>query len=202
MQEIVDGIFTWPRFSEPHGYNFNGYWVRHPGGNLCVDPVQPTAADLDAIAASGVATIVLTNRNHARAANVLRSRTGARTLIHPEDATHARGQGTDIDGDLHIGAKVGPFAIVAAAGKSPGEVALHWHERRILMVGDAVIGNPPGRCSLLREQVMDDPPRLRRSVAALLGLDFDALLVGDGVSILAGAKARLEELVRGFPAAS
>jgi len=202
MQEIVSGIVTWPWFSEPHGYNFNGYFVRHPAGNLCIDPVQPPAADLDEIAASGVATIVLTNRNHARAANVLRSRTGARTLIHADDAPHARRQGTDIDGYLDVGARVGPFTIVAAAGKSPGEVALHWPERRILMVGDAVIGNPPGRCSLLREQVMDDPPRLRRSVAALLELDFDTLLVGDGVPILAGARARLEELVRGFPAAS
>jgi glyoxylase-like metal-dependent hydrolase (beta-lactamase superfamily II) len=202
MQEIVADIFTWPWFSEPHGYNFNGHFVRHPAGNLCIDPVQPPAADLDEIATSGVATILLTNRNHARAANVLRSRTGARTLIHSDDAAHARSQGTDIDGNFEVGAKVGPFTIVAAAGKSPGEVALHWPERRILMVGDVVIGNPPGRCSLLREQVMDDPPRLRRSVAALLALDFDVLLVGDGESILAGAKARLQELVRGFPVAS
>ena len=200
MQEIVTDVFTWPWFSEPHGYNFNGHFVRHPAGNLCIDPVQPTAADLDEIAKAGVATILLTNRNHARAANVVRSRTGARTLIHPDDAAHARGQETDVDGSLAVGARVGPFTIVAAAGKSPGEVALHWPERRILMVGDAVIGNPPGRCSLLREKVMDDPPRLRRSVAALLDLDFDVLLVGDGVSILAGARQRLQELVDGFPA--
>ena len=200
MQEIVPDVFTWPWFSEPHGYNFNGHFVRHSAGNLCIDPVQPQAADLDEIVAAGVATILLTNRNHARAANVLRSRTGARTLIHPDDAAHAGGQGTDIDGDLEVGAKVGPFTIVAAAGKSPGEVALHWPERRILMVGDAVIGNPPGRCSLLREKVMDDPSRLRRSVAALLDLDFDVLLVGDGVSILTGGKRRLAELVEGFVA--
>ncbi len=29
MREIVSGIFTWPWFSEPHGYNFNGHLVRH-----------------------------------------------------------------------------------------------------------------------------------------------------------------------------
>jgi glyoxylase-like metal-dependent hydrolase (beta-lactamase superfamily II) len=85
-------------------------------------------------------------------------------------------------------------------GKSPGEVALHWAQRRILIVGDAVIGNPPGRCGLLREQVMDDPPRLRDSVRRLLDRDFDTLLVGDGAPILAGARARLQELVAGFPA--
>ncbi|MDE2359580.1 MAG: MBL fold metallo-hydrolase [Betaproteobacteria bacterium] len=200
MQEIVPDVFTWSWFSEPHGYNFNGHFVRHPAGNLCIDPVQPPAADLDEIVAAGVATILLTNRNHARAANILRSRTGARTLIHRDDAAHARDRGTDIDGYLEVGTKVGPFTVVAAAGKSPGEVALHWPERRTLIVGDAVIGNPPGRCSLLREKVMDDPPRLRRSIAALLNLDFDVLLVGDGISILADARRRVAELVEGASA--
>jgi len=78
-------------------------------------------------------------------------------------------------------------------------VALHWPERRLLIVGDAVVGNPPGKCGLLREQVMDDPAALRRSVVKLLDLDFDSILMGDGVSILAGAKERLHELVPRFP---
>jgi len=95
---------------------------------------------------------------------------------------------------------IGPLVVVGAPGKSPGEVALHWSERRLLIVGDAVIGNPPGCCGLLREQVMDDPHRLRQSVRRLLDLDFDTLLVGDGQPILEGAKARLEELVATFPA--
>ena len=67
-----------------------------------------------------------------------------------------------------------------------------------MIVGDAVIGNPPGQLSLLRERVMDDPARLRRSVAQLLSLDFDTILVGDGVSVIGGAKQRLRELVASF----
>ena len=98
-----------------------------------------------------------------------------------------------------MGERIGPFLVIGVPGKSPGEVALHWPERRILIVGDAVIGNPPGRCGLLREKVMDDPPRLRQSVRKLLALDFDTLLVGDGTPILKGAKERLEELVQAFP---
>ena len=84
------------------------------------------------------------------------------------------------------------------AGKSPGEIALYWDERKILIVGDAVIGNPPGACALLPERVMDDPARLRGSVRELLALDFDILLFGDGVAILEDAKARLQELVETF----
>lgn len=198
MREIVPDILTWSRLSEPHGYDFNGYLIRHPDGNLCIDPVLPDEADLDAIARDGVAKILLTNRNHSRASNAIRERTRAPILIHPADAAHAREQGTTIDGELHAGEKIGPLVVVGAAGKSPGEVVLHWPERRLLFVGDAVIGNPPGRCALLRDKVMDDPPQLRRSVIALLGLEFDALLFGDGTPILHDAKPRLTELVQTF----
>ena len=54
MREILNGIFTWPWFSEPHGYNFNGHLILHSSGNLCIDPVEPTAADLEEIARLGV----------------------------------------------------------------------------------------------------------------------------------------------------
>ena len=200
MQEILSGIYTWPWFSEPHGYNFNGYLILHTDGNLCIDPVEPGEEDLEELARRGVARVLLTNRNHSRAVNKIRARTGARAAIHPADAPHARSQGALLDDDLRLGMKVGPLVVVGAPGKSPGEVALHWPDRKILIAGDAVIGNPPGRLGLLPEKVMDDPARLRQSVEALLVLDFDALLTGDGVPVLKNAKARLQELVAGFPA--
>ncbi len=199
MREIVSDILTWPWFSEPHGYNFNGHLVRDPGGNIRIDPVEPTEDDMDALVREGVAWITLTNRNHSRAANRVRASTGARTVIHADDADHARSQGTELDDGLEIGATVGPLEVVDASGKSPGEVALLWRERGILIVGDAVIGNPPGQCGLLPERVMDDPARLRSNLRKLLDLDFDILLVGDGEAILQNAKARLKELVETFP---
>ena len=199
MREVVSGIYTWPWFSEPHGYNFNGHLILHAGGNLCIDPVEPAEEDLNEIARHGVARILLTNRNHSRAANKVRARTGARTAIHPADAPHARSQSTELDDELRIREKIGPLTVVGVPGKSPGEVALHWPERNILIVGDAVVGDPPGRCKLLPEKVVDDPARLRESVKSLLSLDFDILLPGDGAPILQGAKERLRELVNTFP---
>ena len=199
MQEIVPDIYTWAWFSEPHGYNFNGHLVRHPAGNLCIDPVPPDSADVAEIERMGVTRILLTNRNHSRAANMVRARTAAKTLIHRHDAAHAKSQGAEIDGELNVGESVGPLTIVAVPGKSPGEVALFWPERRLLIVGDAVIGNPPGQCGLLRETVMDDPARLKASVHKLLDLEFDTLLFGDRVSIVHDAKTRLKDLVATFP---
>lgn len=200
MQEILSDIFSWPWFSEPHGYNFNGHLIRHAEGNLCVDPVEPDEQVAKEIAGLGVARILLTNRNHSRAANRVRKLTGARTAINPDDTSHARSQGTKLDDELCSGAKIGPLDVIGVPGKSPGEVALHWPDRRLLLVGDVVIGNPPGHCGLLHEGVMDNPSRLRESVRKLLELDFDTLLVGDGEAILQGAKDRLKELVETFPA--
>jgi glyoxylase-like metal-dependent hydrolase (beta-lactamase superfamily II) len=198
MREIVPGIFTWSWFSEPHGYDFNGYFLEWPEGNLCIDPVDAPPEVIAELARRGVAHVLITNRNHVRDANRVRSRTGARTAIHPADAGYARGQQAEIDAELLVGASVGPLTVIGVPGKSPGEVALHWPARRILFVGDVIVGKPPGACSVLRDKVMDDPARLRASVRALLAVDFDVLLVGDGVPILSGAKERVRDLVETF----
>jgi glyoxylase-like metal-dependent hydrolase (beta-lactamase superfamily II) len=161
--------------------------------------VEPTENDLAELAGYGVARILLTNRNHSRAANKVRARTGARTAIHAADAAHARSEGAELDDELQIGEKIGQLSVIGADGKSSGEVVLHWPERKILIVGDVVVGDPPGRCKLLSEKVVDDLPRLRESVRSLLSLDFDILLPGDGEPILQSAKERLGELVNTFP---
>ncbi len=199
MREFLPGVLIWSWFSEPHGYDFHGTLLLNAEGNLCVDPVDPSEEVLDRLAKEGVAQILITNRNHTRAANRVRERTGARVAIHPADADYARDQGTRIDAELAVGESVGPFTIVGAPGKSPGEAVLHDAARRLLVVGDAVIGNPPGRLSLLRERVMEDPARLHASVRSFLELDFDVLLVGDGAPIRNGGRGRLRELVASFP---
>jgi glyoxylase-like metal-dependent hydrolase (beta-lactamase superfamily II) len=194
MKEILPGILTWPWFSERHGYDFNGYLVRDSPGNVCIDPVEMTDAVLDELAGEGVAIIALTNRNHFRASMKVRTRTGAKVLIHPADAAFAREKGVIVDGELADGGHVGPFTVVGAPGKSPGEVALHWPARRLLIIGDACVGKPPGSCALLPAAAIDDLPLLRESLHKLSLLDFDALLLGDGASILTGGRAALTTL--------
>ena len=198
METILGDVLTWSWFSEPHGYNFNSLLISDPEGNLCIDPVEPNDEVMSELVHRGVSRILLTNRNHVRAANRIRERTGARSYIHPEDAAYAKAQGAVLDGEIHEGERISALKVIGVSGKSPGEVAFLWPERRALIVGDAVVGNPPGQLSILRERVMDDPARLRRSVQQLLALDFDTILVGDGVSVVGGAKQRLRELVDSF----
>src|SRR5438552_1970235 len=199
MREILPGILTWPWFSERQGYDFNGYLFRLPGGNLCVDPVEMEEEVLGEIAEAGVARIVLTNRNHFRASMKVKERTGAPIAIHPSDAAFARDRGTRVDEELQPGDQLGPLTIVAVSGKSPGEVALHWPDRRMLLIGDACVGKPPGQCALLPDPVIDDKARLMASLRALTELEFDVLLLADGAPILAGGRAALRRLVESFP---
>ena len=199
MREILPGVLTWPWFSERHGYDFNGYLLRLPGGNLCVDPVEMPREVLEEIRALGVQRIVLTNRNHFRASMKVKERTRAPISIHPADAAFARGKGTAVDEELRPGQRLGPLEVIAVPGKSPGEVALHWAERRLLLVGDACVGKPPGACALLPDAVIDDKARLLDSLRALAELDFDALLLADGAPIVSGGRAALRRLLEGVP---
>ena len=89
MREILDGIHIWSRLAEPQGYNFNGYLLLHDDGNIVIDPVEPDQETLELLSVKGAKHIVLTNRNHSRAANQVREATGARTAIHHADAGHA-----------------------------------------------------------------------------------------------------------------
>jgi hypothetical protein len=69
-------------------------------------------------------------------------------------------------------------------------------ERRILVIGDACVGKPPGECALLPPAVIDDPATLRRSLEHLAQtVDFDVLLPGDGAPIVSGGRGALRRLL-------
>jgi glyoxylase-like metal-dependent hydrolase (beta-lactamase superfamily II) len=197
-REVLPGILTWQWFSERNGYDFNGYLLRHAEGNVAVDPVDMPDDVLDQLAGEGVARIVLTNRNHFRAAAKLKAKTRARVAVNAADAAFVRAQGVAVDDDLAAGARVAGFEVLDASGKSPGEMALWSAGRRILLVGDACVGKPPGALALLPPKVIDDLPRLQGSLRRLSELPVESLLVGDGAPLLHGGHEALQALVRTF----
>ena len=91
MRTIADDILTWSWFSEPHSYDFNGFLITDRSGNLSIDPVEPSEQVLHELAQRGVSRILLTNRNHVRAANRVRTSTGPErqsipTMLPPREA--------------------------------------------------------------------------------------------------------------------
>jgi glyoxylase-like metal-dependent hydrolase (beta-lactamase superfamily II) len=165
---------------------------------VAVDPVEIPADVMDALAREGVARIVLTNRNHFRAAAALKAKTSARVAVHPADAAFVRAQNVAVDDDLAVGQRIAGFEVVDASGKSPGEVALWNAHRRVLLVGDACVGKPPGSLALLSPKVIDDLARLQQSLRRLAELPAESVLVGDGAPVLQGGQRALRALVESF----
>jgi len=187
MIRLLDGVFIWSWFSPEKRFNFNGHILKTAHGTVMVDPVALTADDLAYVDAAGLKpdAIVITNRNHLRAREFVRDRWNAPTVLHDSEADSA---GIRPDWNVEDGDDVYGLRVVHVPGKSPGEIALFWPERRILLAGDALIA-PYGKVKLVPEDKMDDPAQLKRSLQTLKKLDFDALLVGDGDPVLSGAKA-------------
>lgn len=187
MIRLLDGVFAWSWFSPEKRFNFNGHLLKTAHGVVMVDPVALTADDLAYLDAAGLKpdALVITNRNHLREREDVLARWKIKTVLHEAEVAQA---GVPADWTVEDGDDVYGLTVVHVPGKSPGEIALFWPERRALLVGDALIA-PYGRVKTVPEDKMDDPALLKRSLARLKTLDFDALLVGDGDPVLSGAKA-------------
>jgi len=191
MNEIVKDVYTWSVFSEEKKLNFNGYFIptQHPlFGNVVIDPPPVSDLDLAQMETLGsVQQILITNRNHIRWSNELREKFNAEIRMNSADA-----QSEDMisdhnfgDGDMLAGFLK---AVVIPDNKSPGETALYWEEKKILFLGDALIGKPPGDVSLLPPEKYADIEKARAGIQVLDLLNFDSLLMGDGDPIVTGGK--------------
>lgn len=201
MKEILPGVWTWSVFNHERGINFNGHMVANEDGCVLIDPPPMTDQDLDLAAAKGPpSAIIVTNRHHTRDAMTPASRFKARVLMHELDATAiphtVRLGGVFRGGDTLAG---GLLVITLMAQKSPGETALLLPRANAMILGDALIGNPPGRFNLLPDDKFADVGRARDGLRRLLDFPFDAVLVGDGQSILTGGREAVSKFLLGHP---
>src|SRR4029077_19128258 len=114
------------------------------GGNVVVDPLVASDADLGQIEAmGGIALVIITTADHERKARDFAARFGARIAASAGDAPLLS---APVDVELRAGDV--PFAgasVIAFAGlKSPGEIALALPAHRAAIVGDALWGDPAG----------------------------------------------------------
>jgi hypothetical protein len=136
--------------------------------------------------------IIITNRDHEREVETLRNEFQCQVLVPELDAKEMGVQPTKTyaDGELLPG---GIWVVHLADQKSSGECALFLQQGNgIMIVGDALIGKPPGAVSLLPPEKYANISKAREGLQRLLKYSFDSLLVGDGASILTGAKAVVE----------
>ena len=204
MQEILLGIFTWGSTYADRPWDLNGYAIRLDGCTVLVDPPAPGEDEWPTFdLMRPIAKIVLTNRDHVRDVELFRTRCGARLVVGAEEVTQLAPIAIDEavrEGDLIADA----LRVIYLPGKSSGEIGLYFEPGRhavsremggILLLGDAIIGNPPGALSLIPEPKLDDPPKLKRSLRKLLDYDFEVLLLCDGQPVLSGGKKKVSEFL-------
>ena len=198
MDEVLKDVYIWSVFSKEKKLNFNGYFIptQHPlFGNVVIDPPPVSDLDLAQMESLGsVQQIIITNRNHIRWSRQLQEKFDAEIRMNSADvqsedliSNHNFGDGDMIAGFLET--------VVIPDNKSPGETALYWKDRKILFVGDALIGNPPGEVSLLPPGIYAEAEKARAGIKVLNDLEFDALLLGDGDPIPTEGKEAVERFL-------
>jgi hypothetical protein len=193
MKQLLAGIWQWSWFSDEKKLDFNGLFLTVGEHRILVDPPPMEPEDVLQIRRGGrVDYILITNRDHLRDAAAYKAEFACQLWLPEPDAPQmdVKADKTYQDGELLPG---GIWAVHLHDQKSPGECALFIQQGRgIMIVGDALIGKQPGSVSMLPPEKYTDPARARDGLRRLLKYDFDALLVGDGASILSGGKAIVE----------
>lgn len=182
QRTIVDGISMWSRWQPDRNVYFNSHFVYGGDENVLVDPLPLDEADAAEIAAHGGAHwVIITNRDHERAAGDAARRFGAKIAASEPDVREMSVHADRIlrDDDLIAGARV-----IALDGlKTAGEFALWLRSKRTLIVGDALWGDPAGSLRTLPDEKLADPLRAARSLRRLRVVYPRHLLVGDGAPI-------------------
>jgi glyoxylase-like metal-dependent hydrolase (beta-lactamase superfamily II) len=90
---------------------------------------------------------------------------------------------------------LGGMRIVHAPGHTAGSISIHFPNRGVLLVGDAM-QYKFGRLMLPSRLFTQDMPEAEESIRKLAGLDFDTLCFSHFRPILTGADAKVREFAR------
>lgn len=188
QQTVVDGIAMWSRWQPDRGVDFNSWLVEGPEGAFIVDPLEPPDESVLArCRAANVRAIVVTNRDHERAAAMFVRELGASVIASAADAPQL---GIAVDRPVSAGDDVFGWTVIALEGfKTPGEMVLHSAARRAAISGDAFWGAPAGALRLMPDEKLADPARALLSARRIRALQLDHLLVGDGLPVFGNAHA-------------
>jgi glyoxylase-like metal-dependent hydrolase (beta-lactamase superfamily II) len=205
MRELLPGIFTWGSTYADRPWDLNGYALRLEEETILVDPPEPERARWSSFdALKPITKIILTNRDHVRAAELFRARYKAGLVAGAAEV--AQLAPVLIDETVREGDPIaGGLRVIDLPGKSPGEIGLYFEPEQhpvsraaggVILVGDALIGHPPGALGLIPAEKLDDRDQLKKSLLKLLDYDFEVLLLGDGQPVLADGKLKVGEFLK------
>jgi glyoxylase-like metal-dependent hydrolase (beta-lactamase superfamily II) len=192
--KTLPGLYSWSEYSEAKKMNFNGLLIIGKNQSVIIDPPDLRENDklelkglIDSHSSCPLKAVLLTNVHHERTSGLLKNQFSVPVWVNKLDkeALEESTGKTFIGGDTLF---CGIQAIQLEHQKSPGETAFYIKEKQIMILGDALIGKVPGEVSMLPPDKYKDPAKAKIYLNQLLEYDFETLLVGDGTSILKGAK--------------
>lgn len=184
----------WSRWQPDRGLNFNSWLVAGAAGAFVVDPLEPHDDGVfERCRAAGVRTIVITNRDHQRAAADFARELDAQIAAPAADAPLLS---IPVDRELRDGDELFGWRVITLAGfKTPGEMVLYSRDLRAAISGDAFWGAPAGALRLMPDDKLADPVRAILAARRVRALEIEHLLVGDGAPIFGGARRALDSLI-------
>ena len=194
MKQLLPGFWQWSWYSEEKQLDFNGLFLVVGEHKILIDPPPMAGEDQAFIRRNGpVDYLILTNRDHAREAGSCQGTFGCQLFVPDADASQMDLKPTKTFKDQEL-LPGGIWVVHLRDQKSPGESALFIQQGRgVLIVGDALIGKPAGAVTMLPAEKYMDAVKAKEGLRRLLRYNFDSILVGDGTSILTGAKPAVEK---------
>jgi len=188
------GFYTWSFFHPEVKTECASHVFVHDQSLIFIDPFPVEGALEAEINRLGSPTaILLTNANHKRA--VLQAKKQFNVPV---------GAGAEAIGELGFIPEVIVDSLVqihslkpiSLKGAGAGEFAYHCPKNKTLVVGDALVNTEKDGLVILPEKYCTDARLLKTSLAKLLDLDFDNLLVAHGRPVLGGARAKISALLK------
>ena len=223
MVEILQGVH------QIDGMNANSYLVLEDDGSLTLIDTGMSLGGkkiLDYIKTnlskqpSDVKTIVLTHSHidHIRGALAIKKATGAKVLIHEEDAEYLSGKkklpspggvmgflfklvsvffrSPAIEPDVRLkeNDRVGShLTVVHTPGHTPGSISLYDQGRKLVFVGDAIT-NRGGKLQGSPRQFTVNVQQANRSIEKISTLNFEVLMSGHGDTVESAGTQKVREL--------
>jgi hypothetical protein len=197
MIEIASGLWHWTARRESIGAEVSSYYLE--SSRVLLDPMIPPAG-LGWLEQHGPPEhAILTNRHHDRDAWRLRAAFGCTVHCIANGVYELEGRGPvepfEFGDELPGGIVVREVDAIC-----PDETALFIPRQRALACADGVVRRRESdELGFVPDWLMDDPEEtkdgLRRAYGALLGLDFDLLLLAHGAPVVGGAEHALRMFV-------
>jgi hypothetical protein len=195
LVQVAPTLFFWQNYDPAVKADLFSTALATANGSLLVDPIPLHASQLHLLSQhSSIAGIVVTNGNHQRAATSYSEQFSAPIFAQGNSFPDIRpsrfveiGSGTKICDELEV---------LAIEGAVAGEIALYQPGNGgTLITGDALINFEPYGFTFLPRKYCANEKEMRRSLRKLLLYQTERIFFAHGTPILAGASARLRQLL-------